>query len=248
MPKIEDSTSVDTKKQSSRGKKIIDRLLIVLIVVSFTAGIYLLIKPRIIKHRQDEITDEINQRIDSGLMEPIVVPKDANKVEGETYDYYGYEDSDIYEINYEDIPGENVELIPLGRLEIPKIHVNLPILEYATRVQLRYGLAHVETTAKPGETGNNAMLGHRMLDSGRHLNRLDEVNVGDQITINTGTDFYTYEVFDMIVIDPAELMSYVDKDYGMPTLTLITCDPIPTWEHRLLCIAKQVGHETLAED
>ena len=235
----------ETNKKQSKGRKLVDRLFIIIIVICFAVGIYLLVKPIVIKNRQDQITDELNERIDSGLMEPIVVPIDANPVEGESYDYYGDYETDPYEINYADLPDGNVELIPLGRLEIPKIHVNLPILEYATRVQLRYGLAHVETTAKPGEDGNNAMLGHRMLDSGRHLNRLDEVAIGDKITINTGSVLYTYEVIEMVVIDPAVLMDYVEKDYGMPTLTLITCDPIPTWEHRLLCIAKEVDRTPL---
>lgn len=218
----------------------IDRLLILAVIVCLGAGAFLLIRPRVIKQRQDQVTSQLNQRIESGLMEPIVVPRDANPVEGESYDFYG-EDNPV---NYQDLP-EEVELIPLGRLEIPKIHVDLPILEGATNVQLRYGLAHVTETAKPGENGNAAMLGHRMLDSGRHLNRLDEVEVGDKITINTGTDLYTYEVTDMPVIDPEVLMDYVERHYGEPTITLITCHPIPSWSHRLLCIARQIDHQVL---
>lgn len=220
----------------------VDRLLILAVIACLGAGAFLLIRPRVIKQRQDQITHQLNERIESGLMEPIVVPRDANMVEGESYDFYG-KDSHI---NYQDLPEEeNVELIPLARLEIPKIHVNLPILEGATNVQLRYGLAHVTETAKPGENGNAAMLGHRMLDSGRHLNRLNEVEAGDKITINTGTDLYTYEVTDMPVIDPEVLMDYVERDYGEPTITLITCHPIPSWSHRLLCIARQTDHQVL---
>lgn len=218
----------------------VDRLLILAVVVCLGAGAFLLIRPRIIKQRQDQITDQLNQRIESGLMEPLVVPRDANRVEGESYDFYGEDNR----INYEELP-EEVELIPLGRLEIPKIHVNLPILEGATNIQLRYGLAHVTETVNPGENGNAAMLGHRMLDSGRHLNRLDEVEAGDQIKINTGTDLYTYEVIDTPVIDPEVLMDYVERDYGEPTITLITCHPIPSWSHRLLCIARQTDHQVL---
>ena len=138
----------------------VDRLLILAVVVCLGAGAFLLIRPRIIKQRQDQITDQLNQRIESGLMEPLVVPRDANRVEGEFYDFYGEDNR----INYEELP-EEVELIPLGRLEIPKIHVNLPILEGATNIQLRYGLAHVTETVNPGENGNAAMLGHRMLNT-----------------------------------------------------------------------------------
>ena len=200
-----------------------------------------MIKPIVVKHRQDEVTALLNDKLDAGDLSSIKVRANANKVEGEAYDFYGEG-----EINYEDLdPNAEVELVPLGRVKIPSINVNLPLLNQAWAVQLRYGLGHVPESALPGEDGNCAILGHRMLDSGRHLNRLNEVKVGDHFTINTGTDLYTYEVIDMPVIEPEVLMDYVNKNYGEPTVTLITCHPIPTWTHRLLCVGKQIDHKVL---
>ncbi|MGI6546070.1 MAG: class D sortase [Fastidiosipilaceae bacterium] len=229
-------------KKSKQKNKWIDVLLILIIIASLSSGLYLLIQPKIVQNNQDKVTADLNLVVDGQLNQPIMVDPRANKVPGEDYDFFGDDDQD--DINYEDLP-DLVELIPLGRLKIPDINVDLPILEGATHVQLRYGLAHIESSSLPGEEGNCAILGHRMLDNGRHLNRLNEVEIGDLITINTGTDLYTYEVFDMPVVRPEDLLSYVEKDYSGSTITLSTCHPIPTWTHRLLCVAKQVEHQTI---
>ncbi len=227
--------------KTKQKRKWVDVLLILIIITSLSAGLYLLIQPKIVQRNQDKVTADLNSVIDGQLNQPILVDPRANKVPGEDYDFFGDDDQGI---NYDDLPGL-VELIPLGRLKIPDINVDLPILEGATHVQLRYGLAHIESSSLPGQEGNCAILGHRMLENGRHLNRLNEVEIGDLITINTGTDLYTYEVFDMPVVKPEDLLSYVEKDYGVPTVTLSTCHPIPTWTHRLLCVAKQVDRQAV---
>lgn len=228
------------RRKKARKRNWVDALLVVIIAACLITGSYLLIKPAVVKSNQDKVTAELNAAVVGDVKKPIFVDPYANQVPGEAYDFFG----DETEINYEDLP-DQVELIPIGRLKIPDIRVDLPILEGATHVQLRYGLAHIETTSKPGEDGNCAILGHRMLDSGRHLNRLNETEIGDQITINTGTDLYTYEVFDMPIIEPEQLVDYVTKDYGEPTITLITCHPIPRWTQRLLCVARQVDHQEI---
>ncbi len=230
-------TTQSTEKVTQSKKKrnrFIDLLLTFMIIGCLSTAAYLFINPIIIKHRQDAITNDLNQQIDSGLLTPIRVNSKANPVGGESYDFYGND------TNFDDLPDE-VDLIPLGRIEIPSIHVNLPVLEGATTVQLRYGLAHVPDSAKPGsDQGNSAILGHRMLDNGRHLNRLNEVKVGDEIWFKTPTEHVKYVVIDMPIIDPDQLPDYIDKNYGEPTITLITCHPIPSWTHRLLCVAKRV--------
>lgn len=234
-----DNPQTDKSPQKSK-RKWIDTLLLVLIIACLGTAAYLLIKPMVVKHNQDKITAELNEALENGNR--IFVDPLANKVPGEAYDFFG----DTGEINFEDLP-DQVELIPLGRLKIRKINVDLPILEGGTHVQLRYGLAHIEDTPLPGEPGNSSILGHRMLDNGRHLNRLNEVENGDTFTVNTGDDLYTYEVIDMPIIKPEELPAYIAKDYGAPAITLITCHPIPEWSHRLLCVGKQTRHQKMKE-
>lgn len=243
---LNDATLSSSQKKKKRKKMgWLDILLIVLMVGCFAGGAFLLIKPLVIEHRQDEVTEKLNSQIEKGDLSPFVVDRDANKVEGEMYDFFGdngYQGEQS--INYDDLPKE-VKLQPIARVQIPAINVDLPLLEGATHIQLRYGLAHVPDTAKPGEKGNCAVLGHRMLKSGRHLNRLNEVKDGDTVVVRTDKDIYTYRVFKMVTILPRELPDYIDKDYGFQTITLITCDPIPTWTHRILCIAKLESHKTI---
>lgn len=138
-----------------------------------------------------------------------------------------------------DLP-KDVVLTAVGTIQMDKIDLNLPLLDSALIVPLRYGAGILEGTALPGEDGNCVVLGHRMKAYGKLFNRLGEMSIGDSIVITRmdGT-VYTY-IVDTIIpkLDPTYLKDYIGKDAGTgKQLTLITCTPTGVGTHRLIIIA-----------
>jgi sortase A len=126
----------------------------------------------------------------------------------------------------------------LGILTIPKIDVKLPILEGATKKNMRYAATHLTETAPLGHNGNAAIAAHRAHTKGRLFNRLNEVTIGDSIELklrNGETQAYT--VYKISIVEPTEV-SVLEGSDKERTLTLITCDPLIHPTHRLIVKAR----------
>ena len=126
----------------------------------------------------------------------------------------------------------------MGLLIIPKISLEEAIREGSTNNVLSSSLGHMEGTALPGAEGNCCIAGHRNYTFGKYFNRLNEVEIGDLIEIETYDADYTYEVYDIFVVEPTEL-SVLNKLEGN-NLTLITCTPLFIGSHRLIIRAALV--------
>lgn len=145
----------------------------------------------------------------------------------------------------EEIDGEEGEALqassklpdPIATLKIPSIDLSLPVLSGATQQNMKYAAAHLTETAGFGEIGNAAISAHRMRAKGRLFNRLNEVAVGDTITVAEGDDSFEYTVYKVSVVDPSDVsvLSYNNTD---KRLTLITCEPIVNPTHRLIVHAE----------
>lgn len=125
----------------------------------------------------------------------------------------------------------------IGIIEIDKIAVKLPILEGATKANMKHAAAHMTETAPIGEIGNAAIAAHRSRTAGRLFNRLDEVEIGDNITVKTGEQDFKYEVYDISIVEPTDV-SVLNGNQRDKILTLITCDPLVNPTHRLIIHAK----------
>ncbi|MCM3038371.1 class D sortase [Paenibacillus motobuensis] len=125
----------------------------------------------------------------------------------------------------------------LGIIEISSIDVKLPILEGATKENMRASAVHLSDTATLGSLGNAAIAAHRARTTGRLFNRLDEVQLGDKVIIHTGDKVYTYEVNNILVVEPTDV-SVLSSDGKESLLTLITCTPLNVSTHRLIIQAK----------
>lgn len=124
-------------------------------------------------------------------------------------------------------------LAVMGIVSIPKIDINLMLVEGVTRQALKFAVGHMPGTAMPGEVGNCALAGHRSYTFGEYFNRLDEVEVGDEIQITRGKETYTYKVYESFLVEPTEVWvtePIVDKKI----VTLITCHPVVKATHRLI--------------
>lgn len=132
-----------------------------------------------------------------------------------------------------------VGLVPMAKLVMPSINVNIPIITGLTRVHLRYAAAHYEVTPMPGDLGMSAIFAHRSPQHGRDLNRLNEMKVGDRFQIVQDGKTLNYITEVNVVIKPNEVFDYIFGNYNHDSyLMLVTCHPIPTWEDRLIVVAR----------
>ena len=124
----------------------------------------------------------------------------------------------------------------IGVLEIPSIHVSLPIEHIGTEARPDKTLVHVEGSSLPGFTGNThtvlagprklkapGILGDLALTGDRMLEDLDRVTPGDQMMILLGDRTLLYEVRNVQTLSPEGLKSWVaELDPEEDRLTLIT--------------------------
>lgn len=125
----------------------------------------------------------------------------------------------------------------IGRIIIEKIKVNIPIVEGASSESLKIGAGHIEGTSNIGEIGNAAIAAHRSHTFGRFFNRLDEIEIGDEILIETKKDKYIYKVYVTKIVEPTDV-SVLNRSKTERVLTLVTCDPVYGATHRLIVHAK----------
>ena|GEM_PF-2147459 len=115
----------------------------------------------------------------------------------------------------------------IGRIEIPKIGIDYPIIKYARATSLDIAITHF-AGAKINASGNTVLAGHRAFGRTSPFNifftAIDKLEVGDEIYLtdmNCGrvkylvTDFRTVEPDDVSVLEQS-----VD---GRKYLTLVSC-------------------------
>lgn len=125
----------------------------------------------------------------------------------------------------------------MGVIIIPKIKVDLPIIQGVGKDQLKAGIGHFEGSDLPGQIGNCALAGHRSYTYGKMFNRLGEIQLGDTIEIKFGSKDYVYKVYKIDIVNPEDIsvLSRNDKDR---ILTLVTCHPIRIANKRLIIFGK----------
>ena len=108
---------------------------------------------------------------------------------------------------------------PLGRLEIPRLHLSAVVLEGDDDRTLKLGVGHVPGTALPDRPGNVALAAHR--DS--FFRPLRGIRASDAIEMTTAHRTYRYRVDSVSIVGPDDVA--VLRDSGRPSLTLVTCYP-----------------------
>jgi sortase A len=104
-------------------------------------------------------------------------------------------------------------------LRIPRIHVEVPVLEGTDDLSLNRGVGHVIGTAYPGKSGNIAIAGHR----DGFFRGLKDVGLGDTIDVVTPQGTETYVIDRITIVDPTDVSVLATSSRA--TLTLITCYP-----------------------
>ncbi|MDP1808406.1 MAG: class E sortase [Actinomycetota bacterium] len=117
-----------------------------------------------------------------------------------------------------------------GRLLIPKLGLDVIVLEGTDPATLTRGPGHIKTTAMPWEGANTAISGHRTT-YGAPFARLDRLRHGDKIELLTTRGKFIYLVAGSVVVKPTDL-SVIGQAFKN-RLTLTTCDPPGSAARRL---------------
>ena len=155
---------------------------------------------------------------------------------------------------------------PENRLIIPKLHINVPIVdppfeallkEDWTTVEsdiqgaLQGGVVHYPGTARPGQAGNFFVTGHSSYypwAPGKYKTvfaRLSELAPGDEYWVYYGGDKHRYTVTEKKEVKPSNV-DVLDQPVGKRLGTLMTCSPVGTTLRRLIVTAEEVDPETAA--
>jgi len=108
---------------------------------------------------------------------------------------------------------------PLAILRIPKIDLEVAVLEGTDELVLNRGVGHIAGTPPPGETGNIGIAGHR----DGYFRGLKDIAVGDLIVIETLEGPADYAITELLIVEPPDV--WVLDPTEVPSVTLVTCYP-----------------------
>jgi sortase A len=142
-------------------------------------------------------------------------------------------------------PGE-----PIGFISIPDIASDFYMVEGVDLRWLEEGPGHFPSTPLPGQPGNAALAGHRTTYKAP-FNRIDELQAGALIFIETLQGKFTYEVLPQpvepgdpptahYIVGPRQTEILDDK--GDNRLTLMACHPKYSAAQRIVVEAKLVSN------
>lgn len=144
----------------------------------------------------------------------------------------------------------------VGSLTVPAMGVHLPIYLGASAEHMANGAALVAGTSAPlgdaGDTtgtGSNCVIaGHRGVWRGVPIFRdIEDIKLGDTLTIDTPWDTLTYRAVEIRVVDPDDVDA-VAVQPGRDLVTLLTCHPYGHNSKRYLVFFERAADAGAAGD
>lgn len=108
----------------------------------------------------------------------------------------------------------------LTRLSIPKIDLDVVVLDGAGNRELRLGPGRIRSTAVPGEVGNSVITAHR----DTFFRHIADLRSGDDIMVRRAGSVFRYQVTGRRIVEATDV--WVLRQTADSQLTLITCYPI----------------------
>jgi len=108
---------------------------------------------------------------------------------------------------------------PIAILRIPKIDLEVPVLDGVDDLTLNRGVGYIPGTARPGERGNLGIAGHR----DGFFRALKSVATGDTVELESVDHLDLYRVSQVVIVDKKD--TSVLRPTPIPVLTLVTCYP-----------------------
>jgi sortase A len=109
--------------------------------------------------------------------------------------------------------------MPMAVLRLDKFRIRVPVYAGTDELALNRGAGWIMGTAKPGETGNVGIAGHR----DGSFRALKDIAIGDTIELSTTGARLTYAVDQMEIVYPDNVGVLLPR--RMPSITLTTCYP-----------------------
>lgn len=127
------------------------------------------------------------------------------------------------------------------QIMIPSIELDALVVSGISKAALRRGPGHDPATALPGQAGNCVIAAHRNA-YGWWFKRLDEIQDGDFIYLETPQNTYIYQVAFSRTVDAGEraILAPPPSTLATPRLTLYTCT-LPKSQFRLVVVANLVS-------
>lgn len=227
-------------------------LLAAALLSAVLAGTVLALSPFLERHREKQEQEAMLMRLDGETQETEAAPcaepdteppADTKVSEGSSGEEK--EGSLPPEPETETVPEKAAEKpeegAEIGILSIPKIDAELPVTAGVAEEQLKISEGWVRQTDVIGSEGNAVIAGHRSYTFGRHFNRLDELEAGDEIAFTTADgETIPFRVSEILTAEPDDPAVFALPPEGGAQLTLYTCTPVRIATHRLIVRAMRL--------
>ena len=132
----------------------------------------------------------------------------------------------------------------MGKVEIPKIGITLPIYHTTEEEVLEKAAGHLEGSSLPsgGENTHAVISAHRGLPSAALFTDLDQLEAGDHFLIRVLDETLCYEVDQIETVEPDDTSALAVEE-GEDLVTLLTCTTYGVNSHRLLVRGHRVPYE-----
>ena len=135
----------------------------------------------------------------------------------------------------------------VATVEIPALNSTLPLYLGASSQHLNVGLAQLTETSMPigGLNTNCVVAGHRGWNNGKYLKDIENIKVGDIITVTNIWYEMKYQVCEIRIIDKSDVEQILIEN-GRDLFTLMTCHPYGTGGryYRYLVICERMSDDT----
>ena len=222
----------------------------IILILMFLAGLSLLLYPTVsdywnsmhasqaVANYAEKVKDLSREQYDKMLQEAKAYNKTLAQSGG------GYTLSKRQEAAYEsilDVTGTGI----MGYIEIPTIHISLPIYHGIEDSVLQIAVGHLEWSSLPvgGKSTHCVFSGHRGLPSAKLFTNLDQLVEGDTFVIRVLDEVLTYEVDQILIVEPSDVSALTIEE-GKDLCTLVTCTPYGINSHRLLVRGHRVANQT----
>jgi sortase A len=131
----------------------------------------------------------------------------------------------------------------IGRIEIPRIDLDIVVVQGTGTSGLQKGPGHYKQTSIPGQPGTVAIAGHRTTYLAP-FNDIDDIEDGDEIRIEMPYGAFTYTVEKHDIVDPGDV--HIIKPVGYERLVLTACHPKHSAAQRYAVFAKLTRIDSFA--
>ena len=129
----------------------------------------------------------------------------------------------------------------VAALWIPRLDLDLPVYLGASTANMARGGALLGQTSMPlgGENTNTVIAAHRGYYGAEMLRNVQQIQIGDKITLTTPWETLVYRVCELKIIQPDDVSAILIQP-GRDLLTLSTCHPYTQNYQRYIVIAERV--------